>query len=258
MSDLTDHTQPAPSQIARPWLEFRSALVLSLASVLTGWFMPEFYDWTGADQSRDAPIVRWIALAMLCFDALAIGLLIWVHVVSTAPTRPKLTGYQVKLWHIMVVTLIVAGMLAFGKQASKQTSDFLAFASAIPSVLVLLCGAWWVRQHASMRWLLAGLLSCQLAPFLWICRDGNFWQGGLIGISQILALPTIMPSLLLGSLLRQHYDGLIWLGNLMSSCELAVGIWLISRGTKRALSYILVTLTLSIFGSFILHALVRM
>jgi uncharacterized protein involved in response to NO len=49
----------------RAWLHASTFLfVLILISATCGWFVPAFYDWTGADQSRPSPLMWQVPLAI--------------------------------------------------------------------------------------------------------------------------------------------------------------------------------------------------
>ncbi len=49
----------------------------------------EFYDWTGADQSRPAPVIPWIAGGLVLGALVAIALLAWAHLQRSRPHRPQ-------------------------------------------------------------------------------------------------------------------------------------------------------------------------
>lgn len=57
--------------------------------------------------------------------------------------------------------------------------------------------------------------------------------------------------------MQRHFERMLWLSATLTMIELAIGLWLCFRGPKRTLVYGIGVLTLSIFESFILNALMR-
>jgi len=95
------------------WHCLRTAGVLPVAGIVAGWFMPEFYDWTGADQSRPAPVVGWIALAIAAANLLLWGILFWwptsadasITIKSRSPTVGCVLGAGGYLFTVRIVRI---------------------------------------------------------------------------------------------------------------------------------------------------------
>jgi hypothetical protein len=113
-----------------------------------------------------------------------------------------------------------------------------------------------IRFH-EVRWRIIMLLVCQSAPFLWILRSDDLLKMGPAMLAMVSGLPVFFPTIFVSSLMQRHLDRMLWLPTMLTMIELAIGLWLCFRGAKRALAYGICVLTLSIFGSFILHALMR-
>ncbi len=95
-------------------------------------------------------------------------------------------------------------------------------------------------------------------PFAWLVTWDEL-SNALTGMLAMAAgLPAFLPTLLVSGLVHQHGKELAWLSMLLTSAELLIGVWIMRLGPRRFVAYVIFVLIASIFGSFILNALVRM
>ncbi|WP_147868628.1 hypothetical protein [Stieleria maiorica] len=226
------------------------APLLMATSLLVGWFIPDFYDWSGADQSRPAPVIGWTALGML---VTSIG--VWIAL-PWIPFRPHpRQDDQIALTRFTLRTL--AGITAVAAVVSAGIMTFPLLTGYTVWGLVWVFAVWgWTRDRLP-RLPAVALLACMHFPFAWVIR------GGLPGIGDGLAtlvagLPGFFVTLFAGRfLIGQHIQELAWLSILISASELAVGLWIIRLGPKRGIAYCVLVLLISVYGSFTLNMLVR-
>ncbi len=227
-------------------------IALAIFSIMAGWFVPEFYDWTGADQSRPAPIIGWVALAIVAVDILLMALLIWSHFAAPPKDRPTNGSGQFNIRQLISAITIVALLLMIGRTPFPMAVACFVFAC------VAVTAFWIAIRQQQARWSIALIVWLQFAPQIWILRGENTMQGGWSTILAFVALPTFFPTGLLMARFQMHFGTSQWPCVLTTSVALAIGVWIGCLGPKRAIAYGLVVATCSIFGSFILNALVRM
>ncbi len=246
--------QPVNSKRTCPHYLRWLGIALAIVSIAAGWFVPEFYDWTGADQSRPAPIIGWVALAIVAIDVLLMALLIRLHVSEPSKDKDRRTNGsgQFNIRQLLGAITIVALLMMIGKSPWPNAVAFFVFACAAATAL------WIAIRHQRARWSIALIVWSQFATYIWIFRGDNQMQGGWTTILALPALPAFFPTGLLMARFQMHFDTSQWLCVLSTSVALAIGVWICCLGPKRAIAYGLVVATCSIFGSFILNALVRM
>lgn len=226
--------------------------LLITLSLLVGWFVPAFYDWTGSDQSRPSPLILPTALGLILCGIVACLALPWLPIATDPPTNDLVDKAQFKLRTILVITSFVAVIIA-----SLRTMPMLA----VSGVLYGLALCWVVRfglLHHQFRWPVVSLLACAYFPYVWIVSFGSTsnFQPELLWMAS--GLPAFLPTILFSGLVEQHPQDLGWLSILMVSIELVIGVWIIRLGPKRSIAYFVFLLITSILGSAALNALVRM
>lgn len=264
MSD--DHnreTQPSPV-----WQY--ASYGLAIAFALAGWFIPEFYDWTGADQSRPAPVIGWIALAITAGDLLAIaGLLIWhvnyqskrksIHPAAVVFSDQGTTATnQFTIRHLLAFSAIIAALLTLSRWISPTATAVIVFASVVAWAIVI------AKRNRGARWWIALVVGSQFLPFLWVVRGAMESILGLRSsnavlslVPMVLSLPSMFPFGFVSLFLPLDIRTNQWFFIGCSALSLAIGVWLSCRGPKRTLAFGLIVGTCSLFGSFILNALMR-
>jgi hypothetical protein len=237
-------TNPREKIVVR-WL----ARTLVAVAIVAGWFIPEFYDWTGADQSRDAPVVGWIAIGVLIADLLLFLLLTGLHFSQTDRSQVVRKRWRFSMLQILLMMTLIAVFLMLAR------TSLMHIASRGLQAAVVASGIWIAVRFPWTRFRIAWIAFLQIAPFLWVFRKMAF-EGYVSSLLAILSsLPVLFPAALF---VQPNHEGMQWILTLISTTEFAIGLWASYLGQKRALAFGIVVLTLSIYGSFILNALMRM
>ena len=225
--------------------------LLMTVAVLWGLLLPEFYDWSGEDQSRPAPIVRWIALGLLLFDMLAIGWLMWLHFKRPIPQVDMIQWGRFGIWHVLVATAVVAIVV------TVERNFKLPLAGGVV-VIVVGYAIWLAAKQRAVRWQIVALLICMWAPFLWVFRWPEF-RGNM---PQVLIMmpgaPELLPAIWTSQQMGWNRMGQMTLLGLFTVVEVLLGLWCIRLGARPALAYSLLVWTASLINSFAFQALVRM
>jgi heme A synthase len=95
-------------------------------------------------------------------------------------------------------------------------------------------------------------------PYAWVFTENDFGDMSPKLFFGALGLPAFLPAMLAGRWFEQHIQNTVWLFVLLMVIEFAFGCWLIKLGPKRTLMYLVLIVAMSIFGSFVLNALIRM
>ncbi len=209
---------------------------------------------------RAAPIVLWIALAILLVDLCVVSWLAGqpeLPVVVKEEPNQKLSDDpeddlkrfdRFSIRSLLLITALVAVIVA------AQT--ILKAPLASRAVYGLIGYALWLSySRPAVRWPVLVLLVCMWGPFAWTLNWPEFQKNGV----HVLHLLTDSPALLLAGwlsmLMRWNIDN--GMGSAFALLELAMGLWIVQHGPKRGLTYTLAAFTLALFSSFGLHALVR-
>ncbi|QDV44701.1 hypothetical protein Enr13x_45690 [Stieleria neptunia] len=225
--------------------------LLIAASLIVGWFIPAFYDWTGSDQSRPSPLIGPFAIGMLVSVTLFCLALPWLPAPPPAHPNGGTVRTRFTIRTALIVTAIVAALIATAMKFPLVTSGGVY-------AIVWCWVVWTLLRFRHYRLPTAALLACLYCPFAWIAS----WNG-LSGILEALfgmavGLPAFFITLFAGRWMGQHFDALTWLSMLLTALELAAGLWVIRQGPKLTIAYCLWVLLISVAGSFVLNALVRM
>lgn len=225
--------------------------LLVVIAIATGLCIPEFYDWTGADQSRPAPVVGWIALSILAADCGLFAWLAWIHYSRKCSCQNAKGTGRFSIGQLLSATSIIAVLMVIGRWSSRD------IAAVLLHVLVLCFSLGMAIRFSEFRWQILTVIVCQSAPFLWTLRHGSAVNSWSATYAMFFVYPAFLEAILVSSWFQQHFDRNVWLSMLLTASQLAVGVWLSVLGPKRAFAYCALLLTLSLFGSFVLHALMR-
>ncbi len=231
---------------------------LMAAAIICGWLLPEFYDWSGEDQSRAAPVVRWIALVLLLFDAVAIGWLVWSHVRERRTTLKEDPSSHVSLAHhvfgirhILIATSVIAVIVTAERMFKLPLANGLTLA-------LVAYATWLAYRWPARRWEIVALLVCMWAPFLWVFRWPEFKSNMVEVLMMLPGVPMLLPAAFFNRLIGIDMIGDLTTTGLFSMFQLALGLWIVNVGSKPAIAYSLAAFTISLVSSFVLQALVRM
>ncbi|MFK8114144.1 MAG: hypothetical protein AB8B91_18225 [Rubripirellula sp.] len=217
-------------------------------SFAVGWWMPAFYDWTGADQSRSSPLIGYTALAMLAGVVATWIALPWLPINDPTELSIAHRRIQFKLQHLLAMTAAAAVLIATLVKFPMPVSG-------------LLCGlaccrfAWFCICFPQHRWKAAALLACMCLPFLWIVTWGDTFFPEILWLAS--GMPGLLPACLIGVLTGHNPQDMLWLAVLLTGVEMTVGTWIIRLGPKRTIAYLISVLTISAYGSLGFHALIR-
>jgi hypothetical protein len=198
-----------------------------VGSLIVGWLIPEFYEWSESEQSRLGSAVLWFGLAILaaCL-CLNLGLL-WLHFigrsdkVSIGQAECGTGGLQkFNLRHLLGLVAIVAVLLAIGRGLSPTVSAWIVFGMTIAWAI------WVAIRNQQARWWIAMIVCLQFAPFLWVIRSANLSDGSAGLLAGLPALPSMFVTIWLNVLVRFHFEEGMWINVGVTSLMLASGVWL--------------------------------
>jgi hypothetical protein len=226
--------------------------LLIAISLGMGLLIPGYHDWTGSEQSRPSPLLLPTAGCLLLSAIIACGLLRWLPVDDQRAPSEKAQKTQFQIRTILVITALAAILLV-----ALAKLPLLAVSSVLQILALGYLVRSWVRDAPS-RWPAAALLSCMYLPYAWIVTWNDLTSAWPEILWLAFGLPSFLLTLLVGGLLQQHPQNLQWLSMLLTSGQLAAGVWVIQVGTRRLIAWLIFSLLASVFGSFILNALFRM
>jgi hypothetical protein len=236
--------------IARRLFHPVSVFLLFVAvSVLIGASIPQFYDWTGSDQSRPSPWVPITAVAILIVGLSVCATLPWLPFPIDANSESQ--PFHVGMRAIVLLTTVVALQIALIRSRPMLVP-------AVGSLLLAIgCTIYFWITYPCLRWRLLSLMACMYLPFVWILLPRALTQLRSERLWLIVGLPGWMPTLLIGSMFRQNPQQLGGADMLFVAWELFIGLWIVSQGPRRAVAFTIFVLILSVFSSFILNAAMR-
>jgi hypothetical protein len=260
-SNDDERTLQSPDGAGDETGQFSKTVVWSLfpllvcASLSLGWWVPLFYDWSGANQSYEPPIVKYVFLGFLIvFAAAVLALPLLPRLNRVEPVRNPLVhlfGVRVGL----ILLAIAAAGCFFYRDATVMTLGMAMFFYPI------LCAIKLAIVSASLRWRIASLYSCLYLPFVWIFRDHIFQdslkRGSLEFVPLMAGAPALLCSVYIGRIVGHHSAPAVASGIFIAGLEALIGLWIIQLGARRAVGYQLVLLAVTVLMSFGLHALMR-
>jgi hypothetical protein len=226
---------------------FRIWPLLIGLSLVVGWSVPAFYDWTGSNQSRSSPVILLAAAGLLLLAIVGCAALPWWPIADDRPLAFRDRKFQFSIRAMLVTTAVVAVLLVVGK----------LMPTVVGGGLYAISGAIAVRYcilFPQVRWQVAALVACMYFPFAWVLT----WPGPSMDCLFFCSgLPALLPTMLIGNAFGQYLHHSVWLLLLLSGAELVLGLWIIRWGPRRTIAYLLLVLLISTFGSFVLNALAR-
>ena len=245
--------------------ETQLTILIGVIVTIIGYFVPEYYDWSGADQSRAAPIVGVHAALLAVMTVIALGgIYVWHRrtKIDAGENRTSDPHLQVSIRQIVILTALVAcftagitGVSAMGEEYQRFGAGLLSASAAFATLLAVLVAI----LKPLLRLQILGMLACQFGPFLWVGRtiagSGNVAASFAMGFP---VLPALIPAHILSSFISNSRSAQLAIAGTIAIGQIAVGLWLIESGHKRALAYSILLASCSIAGSFIVNALMRM
>ena len=226
-------------------------LLASAASFAVGLFIPAYYDWTGADQSRPSPVVAQTAVGFLLAAAIAWLSLPWLPITRSPPREDRADRLRFSVRSLLVVTSAIA----------VGTALLLKFPSATGGIFsaAAYCYAMWFGiSHKHHRLPTAALVACITLPYIWAVSHRPFLRGLPVIVRMVLSVPSLLPTALIAAVAERNLHDLEWLAMLLTGSELFLGVWAIRTSPRCGIAFLVLVWILSTFGSFGLHALARM
>lgn len=241
---------PALPRRIKTSMESWISVGVCIVCVAFGVGMERYYDWTGSDQSRPSPLVPLTALTILLIDAVMVSILIVRHFRDRS-THVVEAANRFGIRHILVATALTAIFAASTKVTCPPA------VSVILTVAVLIALITWAVRVVALRARLGILLICTFSPYVWLLFP--VWKGSLSNwLLLVPSLAMFLPSMVLNSLLGFRLDDNPLTLSLLSSTGLVLSTWLCAQSPRRAALAHIAMGTQSLFGSFVLHALMRM
>ena len=225
--------------------------LLIVVSLVAGLIIPAFYDWTGSEQSRPSPLINQTAVGLILCGLIVCLALPWLPISDDSPAIRPGARLQFKIRTAMVMMAAVAAVIVALREI-PMVVGVAAYGIACCYVV-----RFWILFRP-YRWQTLALGACMYLPFAWIVPYDELANLLPAILWMASGLPAFFPTMLVGSVVRQQHQELMWLPTLVTSLELVTGVWMIRLGPRRAIAYCLFALISSIFGSFVLNALVRM
>ena len=178
------------------WIKLTSRFLVFplfiVASLVLGWLIPGFYEWTGSDQSRPSPLIWQFALGMIIGGFILCLLLPFLPAQTAAEDETREPKMRFTVKNLIVLTGVIAIIVVALMKFPLVTSCVLCGGAFLHYV-------WFIVLHPKLRLPAAALLSCMCLPFVWLVGYGEFsniWKG-LVWIAT--GLPMLLPSAYLAS-----------------------------------------------------------
>ncbi|WP_144054752.1 hypothetical protein [Rhodopirellula europaea] len=110
-------------------------------------------------------------------------------------------------------------------------------------------------KPANARLPATALLACMILPYAWVVRHEELDRILPALISMFPGMPTFYPAAIVGGWFGQPFHDSGWIAMLLTTAELAVGIWLIRLGPKRTIAFSLLAMLTAAIGSLAFYQL---
>lgn len=222
--------------------------LLILFSVVAGWLIPYFYDWTDSDQSRPSPLLWQVPLGIFLVSVVVCCGLPWLPIREKGSEEDSIR-MRFGLRTMLILTALIALVIGLGMKFPGFVSSMLLGLALFGLVVLAI-------KRPSQRLAAITLLACMFLPFSWLLGYEDF-DRMLTALPTFLpSMPTLLPAGLLANVFRQPLQDSFWIAHLLTAIELLVGIWIMASGPKRAIAYLLLVMNVSLFGSLIFLQLV--
>lgn len=233
----------------RPSFLTATLVSITILAFVAGYFIPEFYDWTGADQSRPSKWMWIVPLAVSVGGIVFSISLRWLPVPKTWDDG-RLISQQYNLRFLLIVTAIVAVASAVGSRQPAVGASLLFWIA----VAFVLYRAFRCRK---IRLPIAVMFAAMYLPFVWLF-EGETRSGftpELLWLSN--GLPSLLPAALVIAPLALGRDSFEWIATLMTTLQVLIGLRWMASSPRFAIIFCLFTTIISLVSSLLLHALLR-
>jgi hypothetical protein len=223
--------------------------LLIAVSLIVGWSMPAFYEWTDSDQSRPSPLLWKVPLSLAIGSVAFCVALPWLRITTIVSSDAPRHQMRFSLRTLLLITAGVAVAIPLLARFPIAVSGIVcagAFAYFLAFCL----------QNPQHRMAASALVACMALPYAWVV--GYKELGRILPDLAVMVagMPAFVPAALIGRLFGQNMHDVRWLTFLLTALELVIGIWIIRLGPKRTIAYLLFVMQLSVLGSLVFHMLV--
>lgn len=224
-------------------------LFLMACSLFVGGYIPAFYDWSGADQSRPAAVMAYVAIGLIVCCLLTCIALRWLPM-PAPQVQPR---FQ---WLRFVPWVVAVGLFAAVAWHLVSPATSMNAIGVVPLSIALVCtGLDWTASRG-VRWRIVSLIGCLYLPFFWVTNPQIVKGfGGNLGI--VVGMPALLPAAFASRLFNFYAEHHWWTLAAVTSIEILIGLWMIHRGTRSALAWSILMFLQSALSSLALNALIR-
>ena len=217
-------------------------------SVVVGWCMPGFYEWTGSDQSRPSPLL-WQVPIGAGIAALAICCVLpWLPITRPESQLRPPAQWRFGLRTLLILTTAVAVAIPLFAKVPTIAGGIVCAIAAANLIRVAI-------RDVSLRLPAITLLACMILPYAWVVHYAERDRILSHFLTMIATWPTFFPAAYLSGMIAQPFRDSPWLAMLLTAIEIAAGTWIICLGPKRTISYLLLALLMSAMGSLVFYQL---
>jgi len=211
-------------------------------SLIVGWCMPNFYEWTGSDQSRPSPLLWQVPIgagvAVLAFSCI----LPWLPLARANSQTRSQGQWRFGLRSLLLLTMVIAvAILLFGK--------FPTIAGGMICMVVMANLIRVAINNTRLCLPAIALLSCMMLPYAWVIHYDERDRVLSHFFLWTASWPTFFPAAYLSGMLGQDFRESPWISMLLTAIELGVGTWLIGLGPRRTIAFSLFALLTAAMGS---------
>ncbi|MEM6690343.1 MAG: hypothetical protein AAF664_13000 [Planctomycetota bacterium] len=221
---------------------------LSLLGLAAGLLIPSFYAWTDSDQSRPSPLLWQVPLSIFVASALITLTLPWLCRTNSVSAESDEKDRRFGLRSLFVITAGIAVFIGIGRYYPQAISGLACAAAFVWAIRFA------IRQRRH-RLAIACLFSSMILPYAWIINYEEIDRILPAIPPMIASFPTFIAGMILGQMLGLGMHDSYWVSNVLTDCEILMGVWLIGLGPRRAFAYLMMVLQLSLFGSLVFYQL---
>lgn len=226
-------------------------LILMGTSLFFGGYIHSFYDWSGAEQSREAPILM-AAIGLLVCCSLMFFSLLWIPLADPPRQQPRFSWFHFIPGLALCVVVVATTAWCV---ISPATAIYSVGAASV--FFALACAGLNWKASPELRWRIISLLGCLYLPFFWVTHPKFMSNIGPQLILFVTGLPAVFPALVISRLSQFHVVEHWGILSMISSVEILIGLWTIRLDTRRALGFQILMFMLATIGSLFFNAMLR-
>ena len=146
---------------SRHWRTAPVFTSLITASLIAGWSIPAFYDWTDSAQTRPSPLLWKVPLSAALVSLAFCLALPWLPNLNDEPTEKSDPRMRFGIRSLLLATSAVAGTLTLLTKF-PVTASVLVFTGTAVHFSVF------IWRHPPNRFAASALIACMFLPFAWV------------------------------------------------------------------------------------------